>query len=335
MSAQTPPGSPRELYDRIGDMLFTNGLDPSPLNFTLGHRYWSGEDPEFNSLVDETIAMSGGLSSVAAAAIVAERSVELSAVDLARLASEAQERLGKIADLMAGSGEEVRSYGAALEENAAGLSAGADPRTIVETLIGLTSAMIARTREVERDLRQTGDDMRGMRASLADAQASAHKDALTGLPNRRALDARFASAIDGCNRDGTALAIAICDIDHFKAINDGFGHQIGDEVIKFVGSSLADKDAAVFTARYGGEEFVVLFEGIELGDAVARIDRIRAAISARELRITATGQTLGKISFSAGVSACNPGDGAYAVLRRADNALYAAKRAGRNQVIAG
>lgn len=316
-------------------MLFANGLDPSPVNYALGHRYCTGDDPAFNQLIDETIELVGGLSPVAASAIVAERSVELSAVDLARLAGDAQDRLAQIADLLGSSGAETAAYGEALETRAARLAAGEDPAPLVEALVQLTTAMIERTREVEAHLRRTGDDLRGMRASLADAQASAHRDALTGLPNRRALDARLAGAVDAARRTGQPLTVAICDIDHFKAFNDSYGHQIGDEVIKFVASSFARGEDKVFAARYGGEEFVILFEGIGLDNAATEIERTRAALFSRELKVTATGQSLGRLSFSAGLAGYQPGDGAYALLKRADTALYAAKRAGRNRVERG
>ena len=316
-------------------MLFANGLDPSPVNYALGHRYCTGDDPAFNQLIDETIELVGGLSPVAASAIVAERSVELSAVDLARLAGDAQDRLAQIEDLLGSSGAETAAYGEALETRAARLAAGEDPAPLVEALVQLTTAMIERTREVEAHLRRTGDDLRGMRASLADAQASAHRDALTGLPNRRALDARLAGAVDAARRTGQPLTVAICDIDHFKAFNDSYGHQIGDEVIKFVASSFARGEDKVFAARYGGEEFVILFEGIGLDNAATEIERTRAALFSRELKVTATGQSLGRLSFSAGLAGYQPGDGAYALLKRADTALYAAKRAGRNRVERG
>ncbi|MEH3107959.1 MAG: GGDEF domain-containing protein [Sphingomonas fennica] len=332
---RTASSDPRVLYAQVGEFLFAHGLDPSPAHFALGHRYCTGEDPTFNRLIDDTISLLGGLSPVAAAAIVAERSVELSAVGLARIVTEAQERLDKLSELIAGTGDEVEAYGVALEERAAKLARGDDPRPVVAALIDITASMINRTREIEQLLRRTGDDMRGMRASLADAQATAHRDALTGLPNRRALDVRLAAAIDNARRTRGLLSVAICDIDHFKAFNDSFGHQIGDEVIKFVAASFSRDQNRVFAARYGGEEFVILFEGIGIDEATDQVEHIRASLHARELKVTTTGQSLGRLSFSAGVAAFSPGDGPYAMLKRADTALYAAKAAGRNRVERG
>jgi diguanylate cyclase len=195
--------------------------------------------------------------------------------------------------------------------------------------------MIERTRGVEEQLRIACEEIRQLRDSLTEAQEAANQDPLTGLPNRRALDTRLAAATESARESGRPFAIAICDIDHFKAFNDRFGHQIGDEVIKFVATSLAeDGGERLFAARYGGEEFVVLFEGVTAKQAGVEIDRIRAAIGARDLKINATGQTLGRLTFSAGVSELGvDDDGSSAMLKRADVSLYEAKRKGRNQVV--
>ena len=106
-------------------------------------------------------------------------------------------------------------------------------------------------------------------------------------------------------------------------------------MIKFVATSLAkDGGERLFAARYGGEEFVVLFEGSNASQAGAEVDRIRAAIGARDLKINATGQTLGRLTFSAGVAELSlDDDGSSAMLKRADVALYEAKRGGRNRVV--
>ena len=108
------------------------------------------------------------------------------------------------------------------------------------------------------------------------------------------------------------------------------------EVIKFVANSLnGNNDSRLFAARYGGEEFVILFEGQDSKGAGAEIERVRKAIAARELTIAATGQKLGHLTFSAGIASLNAEEGTSAMLKRADVALYEAKRAGRNRIVIG
>jgi len=324
----------RSLYDGIARVLLDNRLEPTPTNYALAHRYLTAQDRAFNGTVDRAIR-EGGLSAAAAAAMIAERSVEVSASDLQVMVADAQARLSEVSEIISVSRDAATSYGKALLSNAAELKAGAAPEPVVQTLMGLTHSMIDRTRGVEEQLRISCEEIRQLRDSLADAQRAANHDALTGLPNRRALDTRLAAAVETARETGRPFSIAICDIDHFKAFNDRFGHQIGDEVIKFVATSLAkDGGERLFAARYGGEEFVVLFDGSDAKQAGVEVDRIRAAIGGRELKINATGQTLGRLTFSAGVAQLQPDEeGSSSMLKRADVALYEAKRAGRNRVI--
>jgi diguanylate cyclase len=327
----------RRLYDSIGALLFKNRLDPTPDNYALGHRYLSGQDGEFNSLVDKAIQESGGLTSVAVAAILAQRNVELSATDLSRMADEAQVFLEQIAGIIGRSGDDTKVYGAALEGEAAGLAAGTPPARAVVSLIDLTREMIEKTRIAEEHLRRTGTEIASLRDELAAARHSANSDMLTGLPNRRALDARLKTMIEVARRTGQPLSLVICDIDDFKNFNDRHGHEIGDEVVKFIGSALARGSGdRRFVGRYGGEEFVLLFEGLDPSAAAAETERLRATIAARELKVTATGRSLGKLGLSAGIAGLEKRDSPSSLMKRADVALYRAKSTGKNRVcIAG
>jgi diguanylate cyclase len=203
----------------------------------------------------------------------------------------------------------------------------------IETLVGLTRSMIEKAQAAEEDLRRTEMQMNAMRKDLATAQHKANSDPLTGLPNRRALDQHLRGAFENARRADTPLALAICDIDHFKQFNDTHGHQIGDEVIKFVGSSLGRAaNADIFTSRYGGEEFVMVFERGAAAEAMPILDKIRATIAARELKVTHTGQSLGRLSFSGGIAHLGIQDSPGSILKRADAALYRAKQDGRNRI---
>lgn len=323
----------RDLYERIGRFLSENHLEPTPEHYTLGHRYLAGDDPAFNDLVERAMRQNGGLTAAAATAILAQRNVELSAIDLSRIADEAQLFLDQISGIVGRSGTDARNYRAALQIEAAELAASDPPIRAMSSLIELTRAMIEKTRNAEKDLRRTSSEIMALRDELAAASRTANSDALTGLPNRRAMNARLRAMVESARRSRRPLSLAICDIDHFKQFNDLHGHQIGDEVIKFVGSLLArDNGERCFVARYGGEEFVLLIEGLDPAAATAEIDRIRAEVAARDLKVTATGQTLGRLTLSAGVASLEKRDSPATLLKRADAALYRAKNSGRNRV---
>ncbi len=153
----------------------------------------------------------------------------------------------------------------------------------------------------------------------------ASSDPLTGLANRRHLEARA--------RTMPAFALLAIDVDHFKPINDRHGHAAGDEVLVQLAGRLSESapvDALV--ARLGGEEFVVVLPGVGLDEALGEAERLRSAIAGRPCELD---DHVLELTVSIGV-ACGPGgdDGLRDVLRRADLALYAAKREGRNRVVA-
>ena len=335
MSSERPPaqvGPWRNLYEKIGSLLFENSLEPTPQNFDVCHRYLTANDGELNSQVDRALK-SGGLTAVSVASIIAQRSVETSAEDLGQMASGAQAQLETILHLLDRSHEDVRSYGASLEENRAALEDPAATAKTVDDLITLTMAMIEKSRDVEEKLRSSSQEITQLRDNLAEARRKADTDPLTGLPNRGSLDGKLKEAVAAARSNKSPLSIAICDIDKFKAINDTHGHLVGDEVIKFVASSLANnKGDRLFVARFGGEEFVLLFDGVDPQSAANELNEIRQRVSNLELKITSTGAKLGKITFSAGIAELNGRADSSAILKAADTALYRAKNDGRNRV---
>jgi diguanylate cyclase (GGDEF)-like protein len=163
------------------------------------------------------------------------------------------------------------------------------------------------------------------------AEREANTDKLTGLPNRRAFAAQFGPALDRADRFGEPVAVVMCDVDHFKAVNDTYGHDVGDLVLQSIGATLQRGVRAVDTcARHGGEEFTLLLPRTNRAGATELADRLRRAIEmrpvrvgGRELRVTAS---FGVAIYPASVTSRDE------LLAAADRALYAAKRDGRNCV---
>lgn len=162
-------------------------------------------------------------------------------------------------------------------------------------------------------------------------ERAASTDYLTGLPNRRTLanagDSRFETALES----GQALALAMVDIDHFKQVNDRYGHEIGDRVLKHVAARLESACRGTeLPARQGGEEFVVLFERVDAAQALRAGERLRQAVEAQPF---ATDGLLLPLTVSVGIVLRRESDRNFDdLLRRADEAMYAAKSAGRNRV---
>jgi len=159
-------------------------------------------------------------------------------------------------------------------------------------------------------------------------------DALTGLFNRRYMEMHLATLVEQSANRGKPIAVLILDIDYFKAINDGHGHDAGDDVLREfslrVRKAIRNIDLA---CRYGGEEFVIVMPETDMGVATMVAERLRRLIANEPFAIE-QGMRLLDVTISIGIAALvNPTDTAAAMLKRADQALYRAKRDGRNRVV--
>ncbi|MGY2363224.1 diguanylate cyclase [Pseudomonas azotoformans] len=173
-------------------------------------------------------------------------------------------------------------------------------------------------------------EAQGYREHLEVQRQKALIDPLTGLPNRAAWSERLDQEVNTWHQRGNNLSLAMLDLDHFKRINDGYGHLAGDKVLKIIANVLRKRLRSTdFIARFGGEEFVLLMPNSSLTDALAAGEVLRAAIEACPFHFKGEPVT---ITVSMGVAQFQPGERSDLALKRADEALYRAKAAGRNQV---
>ena len=177
-------------------------------------------------------------------------------------------------------------------------------------------------------LNHLGEKLDAAQEALLEASI---RDDLTGLHNRRYLMSRLNEEFERARRKGTALGLLMIDIDHFKAVNDNFGHPAGDEVLRSVGQTLAsllrEYDVG---GRYGGEEFAVVLAETSPADMVKLAERIREKIEELDDHGKATGI---HVTISIGVAVLKDDDSIETLLQRADAALYRAKDGGRNRTV--
>ncbi len=213
-----------------------------------------------------------------------------------------------------------------------GLSALCVPVSIMGRTVGVIHATGEVNAAVEEDrvdglatLAKLAGARIGLLRVMAETQLQASTDPLTGLLNRRA----FSDRIGGAVLHGSSLAIAMADLDHFKVLNDTYGHETGDRALRLFARVLRESlRTSDLVARYGGEEFAIAFPDCSALDAVRAIDLMREQLDAA---ITVGG--LPKFTASFGLTDASPGEELAAMLSRADDALLAAKRQGRDRII--
>jgi diguanylate cyclase len=211
-----------------------------------------------------------------------------------------------------------------------------DPETgglkrLVGDLADATRRVQKENGTLERRLAESTQEVRRLREHLEQVRRDAMTDALTSLANRKAFDEALERAC-GVGETG-ALSLAMIDIDHFKRFNDTWGHQTGDQVIRYVASVIGRMGAPPrLASRYGGEEFAILFPSEKADHVMRALDAVRVEIASRSLKRRSTNEDLGCVTISAGLAQRGPGENAQSLMERADAALYASKRGGRDRI---
>jgi diguanylate cyclase len=192
-----------------------------------------------------------------------------------------------------------------------------------------------RSARLGEELNASGQRIADLERQLAAAHQASLTDPLTSLPNRRAFDTMVLEQAGQAMNSGAALSLLMIDIDHFKRVNDAWGHTVGDAVIRLVAATLAqNRTETGRAARYGGEEFALLLPATPLEDAAAHAERLRGILAARRISLRANAASIGNVTVSIGAARYEPGEPISTWIERADAALYRAKEEGRNRVVA-
>jgi diguanylate cyclase len=256
----------------------------------------------------------------------------------ARTLEAANLALGRIArdlaaDLRRDSGE-ASTYGVALADFAAelaGRDALAPLASLAEAVRSATEAMHLRLLALEARIARGAAETEELHERLVEAKREAGTDPLTGAANRRRLEEVLAA--EATREDGAPFSLLVLDIDRFKGFNDQYGHQVGDQALRLMARLLIEMvKGGDLVARFGGEEFAVVLPETGLAHALALAEKIRARLATQRVRLRRDGRTLEAITISVGVAEYRPGERLEDLVARTDEALYRAKRGGRDRV---
>ena len=319
------------LMGEIAEFLTSCRLSVTSRNLLVAHSAFSGEDPQ--------LARAIGQRRLSGDAITQEWLDEhVSQVDqegaIRALIVQLESSLDRFAVTARNARTSTADCNAALVQQVTRATQMRESLSLGDVL-GLAQTILDKSRKLEADIRSSEQETRDLRERLARAQRDAEHDHLTGLPNRRAFEAVLDRHYREAQVEIDCLCVAICDIDHFKLVNDNHGHETGDRVIQAVGEALDRlSNQKCHVARHGGEEFVLLFRGLTKTQAREKLDAVRENFGTRRFVNRLTDDPIGQVTFSGGVADVFAYPSPRDALRAADEALYLAKAQGRNAVMA-
>ena len=308
----------------------------TPENFHIWFEYFLGSNIELKTAIDELIASDKGFSQEINERLYTEY-IEGDKKDiLQKVHKETRKIFQNIFQVTLSTEDIASDYSDKMQEYANKLHAATDltqMQNFIEDIINDTNNMAASSRQLNQQLEEATSQIQTLSKQLEETEKEVLLDALTGLNNRKAFDVKINDLCEKFDKNKSFFSVAMLDIDYFKKFNDQYGHQVGDQVLRIVGSNLKENlKGKDFPSRYGGEEFIVLLPNTKLDKANIVAEQLRKIISEKGLKIKKTGKSLGTITVSVGVSESRAGDTAISVVERADAALYLAKDSGRDNV---
>ncbi len=245
------------------------------------------------------------------------------------------QELAAVSAAIAQAQQSSAAYGQQLEGATRRLGDGVDEGGLKSLVRGLTQATNRVQSEndyLEKRLAESTAEVDRLREHLMQVRRDATTDGLTNLANRKSFDDELERACAEADAQGTAVQLAVLDIDHFKSFNDTWGHQTGDQVIRYVASVIGRVGAPPrFAARYGGEEFAMIFARETARQVEKTLEEIRREVASRRLKRRSTNEDLGAVTLSAGFAERRARETPAQLMERADAALYVSKREGRNR----
>lgn len=314
------------------------GVWPTPLNFELWLHYLGDPDGLLGQEIRRLIQSGETITEEVSESLATTFLARMRLTDEIRDAgAQLSRELLQVAAAISTAQKSQEAYGETLADASEGLDQNAhEPpalKRLVETLTEATQKVQHVNATLEKRLQVSTREVTKLREHLEQVRRDASTDALTNLANRKAFDEHITRACTDADESGRTMTLAVIDIDHFKRFNDTWGHQTGDQVLRYVASVMARVAGPPrLAARYGGEEFSMLFPGESASLVEAAMNAIREEIASRHLKRRSTNEDLGAVTISVGIAQRHKDESVSALMERADEALYASKRTGRNRV---
>jgi len=320
---------------QILPLMLRHNVAANPINYAIWYDYVAGNNAKLTEVVNKLISQQIPIDS--------EISIELYKKHVCNASLESFEKINEhIQKVIAQASISINdTYKKAEITNDSfqkktlvleNISEATDIKIVLQEIIQETQSLAATSQAMKNKLDEANKEMELLRLELTQVRQMAVTDGLTGLLNRRAFDMTLAEIIEQSEPDKTYLSLL--DIDHFKRVNDDYGHTVGDNVIKYVAALMKKhSEDHHYVARYGGEELAIIMPNTSEDKAIEISENIRSSMESSRLKRKDNNQPLHKITLSIGIAQLRAGDDSESLVVRADSALYQAKETGRNKVV--
>jgi len=309
-----------------------------PASYALWYEHAGGINPPLSEVLEQRITANSPLTDADVWRLYSQFIVTRDSAAIGEIQQRLMAVMQETSAVVASTGTHALRFGERLDDHTTRLKGPVSLehiQSIVEELLVQTQHMCLTNATLSRQLDTSAQEVLQLTHRLQSTQSEALNDPLTGLLNRRGFERAVERFVVGSTSGMGGASLIAADVDHFKCINDSYGHMVGDQVLRAVGQILrARTRGSDIAARVGGDEFVILLPDTPLNGALALAEQIRTTLYNCRLRRIEQDKYIENITLSLGVALVQPGESLEELLHRADTALYGAKRAGRDRVAA-
>jgi diguanylate cyclase len=318
-------------------LMSQNGVATNPINYAIWYEYVSGENLALVAAVDSMIEQKQAFDEESNDTLYRKFIFDDSIDSLERIHKDLGKLLANTMISVNEANEKAITAEGSLNSNSEKIQNAADlseVTVVLNNIIKETRELASTSNLLKRKLHDTTSEIAVLRKELNKTRETAITDSLTGLLNRGAFDQKLGELLKLNQDESQLVSLLFMDLDNFKNINDNFGHLVGDKVIRFTAALIKQHISKHhIAARYGGEEVAIIMPDTSRQKAVFIAEKMREALSRSKLQRKESGETIGQVTISIGVSQLKQGDSFDDFVNRADKALYLAKENGRNCVI--
>jgi len=327
-----------EYLRQILPLMSKNKITVDPLNFAIFYEYITGRNVQLNNELVELLESKAIFTTELSINLFKKHICDNSINSLDKINHTLLQLINKTSEAIDATGEKAGAATIRFQNQSKKLESNQDLseiKTALAEIIAETQDLAETSKALQVQMDESKKEMQLMSQELAHARETAKTDALTGLFNRRAFDQKLDEYIEFHKQNNSELCLLILDLDHFKQVNDTFGHLAGDSVLRYTANLLKQHIAEHHcAARYGGEEMAIIMPDTPFNKAMEIAEKIRTSLAQHPLKRKNSKESIGKVTLSIGVSGFKLNDTIDSLIDRADKAMYRAKGNGRNQVMA-